>query len=165
MHPLIRQEGLIVVTLDDELLVYDLERHRAHCLNRSAALVWRHCDGETSVEQLAGLLSRELKAEVGNEYVWYALRRLRNSRLLATSSEIAAEDARWTRRDLLRGLAAVGAAAVVLPTVVSMVAPATLYAQASCLPAGSVCTPGGLPCCAGLRCRGLPPGSPGTCRP
>jgi hypothetical protein len=164
VHPTRRQEGLIVVALDDELLVYDLERHRAHCLNRAAALVWRHCDGETGVAELGHVLRREMNADLGDEYVWYALRRFSNSRLLASSPEAPPQAARWTRRELLRRLAAAGVAAVALPTVMSVIAPATLQAQASCLPAGSACNPPDIPCCAGLRCRGLPPGSPSMCR-
>ena len=42
MKPRARTEGLVVTELPDELLVYDLERHRAHCLNPTAALVFKH---------------------------------------------------------------------------------------------------------------------------
>ena len=31
--------------LDDELLVYDARTHRGHCLNQTAAAVWKACDG------------------------------------------------------------------------------------------------------------------------
>jgi coenzyme PQQ synthesis protein D (PqqD) len=44
--PLARSDGLIVQELDGELLVYDLERHRAHRLSETAAFVWRRCEGE-----------------------------------------------------------------------------------------------------------------------
>ena len=47
--PAARTSGLVVRELAEETLVYDEERHRAHCLNRTAALVWRHCDGKTPV--------------------------------------------------------------------------------------------------------------------
>ncbi|MBV9278705.1 MAG: hypothetical protein JOZ41_01360, partial [Chloroflexi bacterium] len=46
LAPRARKNGLIVRELEDEVLVYDLERHRAHCLNRAAGLVWKHADGE-----------------------------------------------------------------------------------------------------------------------
>ena len=46
--PRMREQGLITDELPDEILVYDLDRHKAHCLNRTAALVWRQCDGKTS---------------------------------------------------------------------------------------------------------------------
>ena len=37
MKPTRRTEGVVVTELMDEVLVYDLERHRAHCLNPPAA--------------------------------------------------------------------------------------------------------------------------------
>ena len=53
LAPRRRQDRLVVRELGDELLVYDLDRHRACCLNASAALVWRHCDGHTPVTEIA----------------------------------------------------------------------------------------------------------------
>ena len=38
MKPMRRTEGLVVKELEDEVLVYDLERHRAHCLNAPAGV-------------------------------------------------------------------------------------------------------------------------------
>jgi hypothetical protein len=46
MFPRARAENLTVRVLGDETLVYDQERHKAHCLNATAALVWRHCNGK-----------------------------------------------------------------------------------------------------------------------
>jgi hypothetical protein len=42
------EEGLVVQEMPDEVLGYDLDRHRSHCPNHPAALVWRHCDGRTT---------------------------------------------------------------------------------------------------------------------
>ena len=39
--PAAREEGLIIQEMADEVLVYDRERYKAHCLNQTAALVWR----------------------------------------------------------------------------------------------------------------------------
>ena len=39
LMPRVRQDELIVEDLQDETLVYDLERHKASCLNGTAALV------------------------------------------------------------------------------------------------------------------------------
>ncbi len=36
-----RKDGLVVKELGNETLVYDLERDEAHCLNQTAALVWK----------------------------------------------------------------------------------------------------------------------------
>jgi hypothetical protein len=41
LMPRARRDELVVEELDDETLVYDLERHKARCLNHTAALVWR----------------------------------------------------------------------------------------------------------------------------
>ena len=54
--PKARQEQLIVKELPDELLIYDLKRDKAHCLNETAALVWKNCDGHKTVDQLRELM-------------------------------------------------------------------------------------------------------------
>jgi Coenzyme PQQ synthesis protein D (PqqD) len=53
--PRAREDGLLEETIGEELLLYDLESHTAHCLNPIAARIWRHCDGEHDVTQLAQL--------------------------------------------------------------------------------------------------------------
>jgi len=44
-----RQNGIVVQEMPDEVLVYDLDSNKAHCLNQSAALVWKSCDGTNTV--------------------------------------------------------------------------------------------------------------------
>ena len=44
-RPLARSRARVVQPAGDELLVYDLERHRAYILNRTSPLVWRLCEG------------------------------------------------------------------------------------------------------------------------
>ena len=61
LRPLARKRGLVVRELPEEVLVYDLDTHKALCLNRTAALVWKCCDGQTGIE---GML-RALRAETG----------------------------------------------------------------------------------------------------
>jgi len=69
--PLARREAIITKEVDGELLVYDCERDRAHCLNETAAAIWQLCDGRTSVgeisEQLA--VSSEQKVEGSRQKV------------------------------------------------------------------------------------------------
>lgn len=149
--------------IDGETLVYDLDRHRAHCLNAVAARVWRLCDGQTSVEQMAAAVTDATGAAVDEDVVWYALRRLNGARLIEGLYAVAPARA-VTRRDLLQRMAAAGLGLLLLPTVASIIAPTTLQAQASCLPTGAPCNRDfGPPCCVG-RCRGQPSGSElGTC--
>ncbi len=39
--------------LDDEWVIFDPTTHRLHALNLTAALVWEHCTGDLSVEDIA----------------------------------------------------------------------------------------------------------------
>jgi coenzyme PQQ synthesis protein D (PqqD) len=127
--PRARDEGLVIQDLPDEMLVYDLERHRAHSLNRTAAWVWRHCDGKTSVAEMAALLHRELDLPRDEELVWLALSRLGRAHLLRERLIPPSKAPAPSRRALMRSLAMAGGLALVT----SIVAP---EAHA----AGSLCT-------------------------
>jgi hypothetical protein len=133
MFPRKREEGLIVRQLDDETLVYDLNRHRAFCLNRTAAIIWNRCDGQTSVRQLALLLGKELNSSIDQGVVEMALARLGRARLLQ-NGEAWSRVARMTdraRRDALRKIAKAGIAgsiSLLLPVVRAVVAPTAAQA-------------------------------------
>ncbi len=60
MNPQARKDRLVIEELPEETLIYDQERHKAHCLNQTAAFVWGRCDGRTSVDGLAKALEDEL---------------------------------------------------------------------------------------------------------
>ena len=149
--PAARKSKLLVRELAEEVLVYDEESHRAHCLNPTAALVWEHCDGKTPVAGIAGRVGRQLSTRVAEEVVWSALEQLAESGLLApreTSHGGGAAGRPVSRRRMIRGLGL--AAAVSLPLVTSIVAPTPAQAQSpctetSCPPGtscnGSVCEP------------------------
>ena len=139
MKPQVRKDGLVVKELPDEMLVYDLERHRAHCLNPTAALVWKHCDGRTSAKEIATLLQKELKAPPGKpgkideKLVWLALDRLGKAHLLEERLSPPPEGARFAHRELVRKLGLVGGLTVLLPLVTSIVAPTPAEAAATCV--------------------------------
>ena len=59
MSPLARTESLIIKELADETLIYDTQRDKAHCLNSTAALVWKNCDGKRSVNDLRELIEKD----------------------------------------------------------------------------------------------------------
>src|SRR2546423_1106875 len=80
--PRMRAHGLVIDELPDEVLVYDLDSHEAHCLNRSAALVWRACDGQHGPREIARKLTAELDAEFSEELVLLALSQLEKLHLL-----------------------------------------------------------------------------------
>ena len=72
-RPLARKEGLLIERLPDEVLVYDLDRKKAHCLNGSAALIWNNCDGKTTVEAIRLILQQDAPGKVNGDVVWLGL--------------------------------------------------------------------------------------------
>jgi hypothetical protein len=134
--PHARREGLVVQELPDELLVYDLERHRSHCLNRAAALVWRHCDGKTTVHEMTVMLRQEFAQPFDEDLVWLALNRLQRARLLQTPIELPEAGSLSSRRALMRRMAMVGGAALVA----SIPVPSARAAAASAGVIGAPCT-------------------------
>jgi hypothetical protein len=146
--PPARTDKLITQQLDGELLVYDERTDRAHCLNPSAAMVWKHCDGRTSVGQMAGLLRRDAGSDVPEQVVWLALEQLEKFDLLEAPRK-ATSERRISRRELARTLGI--AAALALPLVTSIVAPTAAHA-ASCAGAGQPCA--SRACCPGFNCNG-----------
>src|SRR5258708_762671 len=65
--PVARRTGIVVRKLENEVLIYDTENHQAHCLNENAALIWEHCDGKRTVNELSDLLQNRLDAPVTKE--------------------------------------------------------------------------------------------------
>ncbi|HEX7174440.1 MAG TPA: PqqD family protein [Pyrinomonadaceae bacterium] len=149
LKPLARKDGLLVRELPDEVLVYDLKGDKALCLNSTAALVWKRCDGRTTVGELTRLLGDDLGAAVDVDVVWYALGQLDKINLLEGREDTRAATTRTIRRrDLLRR---VGVAALTLPVVMAITAPSA-QAQASLNCSGGTNRPAGCPCGSNNQC-------------
>ena len=146
LRPRARTKGLVVQALPDEVLVYDLERHKAHCLNSTAALIWKSCDGQTPLAEMVHMLAQEMNTVVPESVVWLALRHLGRAHLLEERIHLARGGASMSRREVMRRLG--WGAAVALPLVTSIVAPTAVEA-ATCLPGGAICT-AGAQCCSGI---------------
>jgi hypothetical protein len=145
-RPCARGAGLVVREVADEVLIYDLESHKAVCLNKTAALVWRACDGQKTVRRIARDVAAETGEAVPEELVWLALEQLGRDHLLDARVSRPVSVERMTRRELMRRLGL--AAAIALPVVTSIVAPTPAQA-ASCLPSGAACTDSAQ-CCSGV---------------
>lgn len=156
-YPRKRERHLVIDELPDELLVYDLDRHKAHCLNQTAALVWQHCDGNTTPSQIARRLTKKLRAPFREDFVWLALRQLEKLHLLEQST-LPSEFLGMSRRRMIRNLGLT--AAVAVPLVTSIVAPTAAEAS-TCISSGKPCS-GSVMCCSVLGCNGMP-GAGGVC--
>jgi hypothetical protein len=138
MKPVARRDGLLTRDLKDELLVYARDEHRAHCLNRTAATVFRNADGTRSVADLARLLAPQADPAASEAIVGETLDRLAEAGLL--QGEPAAG---WSRREVIHRVG-IGAA-VLLPAIVSILAPTPAEAAATCV-SSCVGQPDGTPC-------------------
>src|SRR5438034_11106917 len=143
MHPRARKDGPVVHDLDGEVVVYDLARHRAHRLNRPAAVVWSACNGRRSLAELAALMRREIDARADEESARAAVERLLRAHLVVAERP---PSGRVSRRRAVRAL-------LVAPIVVSMLAPSVAQA-ASCYSRGHPCVVGNAKACCSQICIG-----------
>lgn len=146
--PQSRTEQLVIQEMADETLVYDLDRHKAHCLNRAAAAVWSRCDGSTTVSEMAEILRRDLDIPADEDVVWLALSQLGKAKLLDGPVQKPFTGSIPARREVIKRMGLIGAAAMLLPVITSIVAP-TAVSAATCLKAGAACTTSA-ECCSGV---------------
>jgi len=147
--PLARKTRLVVKEVGGELLIYDLDRDQAHCLNDTAALVWKHCDGKNDAATIAIQREKKLKTSIDESVIWYALSQLSKDHLLEEPVAAPSVFAGMNRRQMMRALGV--AAVVAVPVVTSIVAPTPAQAV-SCLPSGASCVSSSQ-CCSGLCLR------------
>jgi hypothetical protein len=178
VFPAARRDGLLIESLDDELLVYDSERDRAHSLNAVAAAVWEACDGERGIRELASAATAKLGEPVSDDAVWRALSQLEERRLLLGELPERMSGPEFSRRAALARAGMIGAsAAFAAPLVKSIVVPDASQAGAvnSCVPQGQQCgtfngevcnTALFPPCCPvpGAFCRGVSDTQMCTCQ-
>lgn len=131
MKPAVRRTGLVVRDLPGEVVVYDLERHQAHCLNRTAAVVFKGADGSRSLEDLGRLLDEGSGAGEREAVVRMALEQLDAAQLLETGLPATDPEPGLSRRSVLQRAGV--AAALLLPAVASVVAPTPAEAAATCI--------------------------------
>jgi len=147
--PKARTDNLVIRELDDETLVYDMDRDEAHCLNQTAALVWKECDGKTTATHAARALKKELAVPVDADVIWLAVKQLQRFHLVEASGKSPSV----SRRDLVLKYAP---AALALPVILSISAP-TPAGISSCAGQGAPCGGPNPPCCQGVC------SSTGTC--
>ena len=150
----------MVQELPDEVLIYDLDRDKAHCLNQTAAFVWKQCDGHTSIEEIGERFAATFGADVDGAMVRLALDQLEKFNLLNESIKLPVGMNRLSRRAVIRtmGMAAV----VAVPLITSIVAP-TVQAVSSCAQPGQSCQGNGN-CCSN-DCQATAGHPSGICAP
>lgn len=124
-RPLKRHRGVNTETFADELLIYDVDRHRAHSLNATAARVWRECDGKSTAADIARRLAEQQVERMTEDVVLEAFDELDRAHLFEYSGGDRVADP--SRRGALLKL---GWAAAI-PLVTSIAVPNPAFAQTS----------------------------------
>ena len=127
--PVSRNEDIVVQELNGEVLIYDLRENRAFCLNETAGLVWQKCNGQNTVSEITGLLSKQLDSLATHDLVWLALDQLKKENLIENNDEIVGDFNGMSRREVVRKLGL--GSMIALPIVASLVLPSSAMAQAS----------------------------------
>lgn len=148
--PVARKEGMVIQEMPNEVLVYDLETNKAHCLNQTAAAVWKSCDGKNTAADITNLLAKSSGNPVEEDMIWLAIDQLNEKNLL--EAPITPNFNGQTRREVIKkvGLAAV----IALPLISSLAAPKAAHAGTTC-PTGQACTTNAD--CPNCACIGTPP--------
>jgi|SRR5882672_6575811 len=131
MNPNSRSEGLLVQEVGEELVIHDRDRRKAHRLNATATLIWRHCDGQHSVTDLARLLQRKLDAPQSEDLVRLTLTMLEKEHLLQKAPSRSGWTTAISRRRLIVTLGKTGMLAFLLPVVSSVAIPKYTHGFAS----------------------------------
>jgi hypothetical protein len=112
-----RERGLTTEDFHRELIVYDLERHHAHCLNATAMRIWQLCDGTRTVDAIAEQVAAEQGSRPDEELVWRALEEFDKTSLLDTPLPPRQQDP--SRREAVLALGWIAG----LPLVLSVAVP------------------------------------------
>jgi len=126
--PVARKQGLVVQEMPEEVLIYDLDTNKAHCLNNTAAFVWKSCDGNNSISDIAKMFETEVGKNVPEDLIWLALEQLNDKNLLHGESAVLSKGN--TRREVIKKIGLTSM--IALPIVASLVAPTSVMATASC---------------------------------
>ncbi len=121
MKPLARTDRILTEDLVHECVVYDNVRRKAHSLNRPVTWIWRHCDGLTTVEEMAVCFEQEFRCENSMDLIVSGLQQLTDADLLASPID----DQNISRRSVI----AVGS--VLAPVIASITVPPAAAAKST----------------------------------
>jgi len=134
--PKSRKDNLVVQELEGEVLIYDLEKNKAFCLNETSALVWQSCDGSRTIADISDFVGKRLNSQINEDVVWLALDQLSKESLVEKQTELNDKFKGLSRREVIKkvGLGTL----IALPMIASLTAPVAAQTGSAC--PGSTCT-------------------------
>lgn len=148
--PLARTNEIVTKEVDGELLIYDCARDEAHCLNSSAAAIWKLCDGRTSIPEMAQAVRSAAGQSVDEILIHATLRQLSARALLENCDHLLDKPFDISRRALARRL---GVAVALLPIITTISVPTALAAVSCAGPCSGA--PGRGSCPSGCLCSAI----------
>lgn len=133
--PVARQRDILVQSIENEVLVYDLKTNKALCLNITSAAIWQFCNGKNSIADIASHFQTQSNQPVPVELVEITLEKLSKENLLENYQPANLMNKK-SRREMIRKVGL--ATAVALPVIASIVAPQAV-AAASCAAGETFC--------------------------
>jgi hypothetical protein len=152
--PVARKDEIVSREVEGELLIYDRLRDKAHCLNDSAAAIWKRCDGRSTIAQIAQSIALQSGGSADENFVQLGLDELSERHLLEQARPRTKARPTLSRREAVRRIGL--GAAIALPIVITITAPTPAQAG-SCRGAGVSCGTGSQCCsgtCSGGSCLG-----------
>ena len=73
-NPVSRKKNIVIQELEEEILIYDLAKNKALCLNESAKMIWLECDGTNSVTEIslaANAHARHIRVQRENTHAFH----------------------------------------------------------------------------------------------
>jgi hypothetical protein len=155
-RPVARAEGLLVESVGDETVVYDLDTKEAHCLKSLAAAVFMYADGNRTASDIAELAAYRMGTPVTEVEVNDAFAQLESRALLDAGPVVVRNGI--SRRDAIKRIGAVAGVAAATPLIATVSASAA--PGASLIPTGGCCgntrnndtCTGGNPLCVSGHC-------------
>ena len=80
--PVARKDELVIRELEEETLVYDYRTFKAFCLNQTASLIWKSCNGRNEPADIAKLLEKKFQTPASEDLVWLAIKQFTKDDLL-----------------------------------------------------------------------------------
>lgn len=117
--PIGKTDNLIMQEVADEVLIYNLNTHKAYNLNRTSSAVWRNCDGSKDLSAVTRALQTKFKKPVSEDVVWLALEDLKKEGLI--EFDAPADFNGINRREVIKRAAL--SSMIALPIIASLVAP------------------------------------------
>lgn len=133
--PKVRIEDIVVQEFDNEVLIYDLKKNKAFCLNATSAAIWQACDGRRNIAEIIKFVNQKLNSQANEDIIWFSLNQLKKENLLENVTDLPNNFAGMSRRQAIKKLGI--SSLVTLPLIATITFPTAAQSNSTCIPFGA----------------------------